>query len=89
MKYEIYSIVFDKRKNDKGELLVNMYTIGEVSAYRLKKPKHIGLKDDKIIVTFEDDSRHIMVASGVEIFDRVIKPKEDANKSDKINKKTV
>jgi hypothetical protein len=89
MKYEIYHIVFDKRKNDKGELMVNLYTVGEVSAYRLKKPKHIVLKDDKITVTFEDDSRHIMSAQGVEIFDRLIKPKTDANRSDKTNKKTV
>jgi hypothetical protein len=75
IKREIYSIAFDKRFNDKGEILANIYTLGYVSMYCLKKPKHIGIKDDKITVTFEDNSRHIMDANGVEIFDRVLEPK--------------
>jgi hypothetical protein len=77
-KYIVYSIAFDKRKNEKGEILANIYTVGEISLYRMKKPKHIGIKDDKITVTFEDDSRHIMSAVGVEIFDKLIETKKSA-----------
>ena len=74
-KYEIESIAFDKRTNDKGEIMANIYTIGQISAYCMKKPKRIEIKDDKVIVTFENDSRHIMSVIGVEIFDRLIEPK--------------
>jgi len=78
IKHEIYSIAFDKRKNERGEIRANIYTVGQVSAYILKKPKKIEAKGGKITVTFEDNTRHIMSADGVEIFDRVITPNKPA-----------
>ncbi len=77
IKREIYSIAFNKTVTDKGEVRMYVYTLDQVSLNGMRTPRSITTKDDKVIVEFIDDTRHIIPLAGVEIFDRIIKPTND------------
>jgi len=79
-KREIYSIAFNKSITDKGEVKMYVYTLGVISQNGLRIPEKITLKGEQFIVTFTDNSRHILSSVGVEVFDRVVVPKETKTK---------
>ena len=88
-KREIYNIVFNKFIQD-GILRTYAYTLGEPSPNHMRVPLKIELKEDRIIVTFTDNTRHtIGYTNDVEIFDREVKPKEDASRDNNTNKTAV
>ena len=77
IKREIYSIVFNKAPDQSGKYHLFLYDLGVPSANAGRTPKSIVKKDDKITVTFTDESRHIIpYTDGVEIFDRIVEPKQ-------------
>ena len=89
MKREIYGVVVEKFICE-GGLRVLEYKIGAYSFIDGKVPQKIEEKDGKIIVTFTDNSRHIIpYTDSIEIFDREIKPKTDANRESTANEKPV
>jgi hypothetical protein len=69
--------VFNQHINAEGVRRMYIYTLGVASANNLRVPLKITLKDEKITVEFSDKTRHIFhYNSDVEIFDRVLQPKE-------------
>ena len=87
-KREIYSVAFNRSITQDGTVKMYVYSLGCVSQNAFRIPKSIILKDERITVTFTDNSRHIInYNSDVEIFDRFIEPKEKKDPTDKSEKK--
>ena len=79
LKREIYSVVFNKFLQE-NTLKMYVYTLGVPSPNNMRVPLKIELKEDKIVVTFTDNTRHtIGYTNDVEIFDREVKPKIKSN----------
>jgi hypothetical protein len=80
-KRKIYSVSFNKRFTETGEVRATTYTVGQPSVYFSKVPESIVIEQDNVVVTFADQSRHIFPLTGVEIFDKpldeIIKEKKN------------
>ena len=76
---EIYYIIFNKFNGLDGRPNADFYMLETESALQGKVPKSIVLKENKITVTFTDNSRHIFPYNDkVEYFDRLIEKKDEA-----------
>jgi hypothetical protein len=73
---EIYYIIFNKHLAD-GRLKADSYQLEIESGMQEKVPKSITIRDNKVTVTFTDDSRHVFPYNeNVEYFDRLIEKKD-------------
>jgi len=72
MKEEIYYIIFNKIIRE-GRFVSDSYKIGEESIYGFGIPNSIILKGEKLIITFDNNTKHIIHYSNeVELFTREI-----------------
>jgi hypothetical protein len=74
---EIYYIIFNKHTRPDGKLEADNYQFEIESVIQNKVPKSITIRDEKVTVTFTDESRHVFPYNeNVEFFDRLIDKKD-------------